>query len=494
MLEKKTCHVLWDDHALTMTNPPASALKRLTLAVKSMEVVKSHPDDKWGQRKIVYKKEKAYTVLSEKPMLVIQTMQGFCQDLLLLLKEEGVPYQLFDSRREFAKPRMDLMHGFRFSQEAITRQALLGGKSGLVGAPTRWGKTTVLINIIRAYPKARIVVTLPGKDLVSQLHKEVKKAVPHREVRKIGGGRGSSKYQSETGITICGIDSLQKCEPALTDLLIGDEVHSLVTAIRLAKLNKFSECRRIGLGATLKGRFDGRDPLIGGYFGPVLAERTYAEAVAEGSICPITVFFVRVKVPVDEYYHDRDVAYNRLLFKNKSVASFVSRICHEILPEDWQTLIFISHEKQADLYLKSVGEVGTIAMAKKLKPKERDDLFARMQSGEVKRCIATNIYAQGVTFSDMRVMINCEGGGNNTSAIQKPGRLAEIRPGKKMGLVVDFMFDDDGWLEENKGKRPAWHNLVRDSLARKEAYEEKGYDVVVVENQAELASEMRKYL
>jgi superfamily II DNA/RNA helicase len=170
-------------------------------------------------------------------------------------------------------------------------------------------------------------------------------------------------------------------------------------------------------------------------------------------------------------------------------------ICDEVLPPDYQTLLFIKHEKQADLYQKIMGKGDvTVAMAKKMNDAQQQTMFDRMASGEVLRCLATNIYAQGVTFSDMRCMINCEGGGNNTSAIQKPGRLAEIRPGKNWGLVVDWLFDDRGYVDDLSpgSKRPEWWHLVRDSQARLQAYQDKGYEIVICDDREQLKNEMQR--
>ena len=290
------------------------------------------------------------------------------------------------------------------------------------------------------------------------------------------------------------MDSLHLCDFGRTDLLILDEIHTSVTSGRIHVINKFDRARRLGFTATPGGRFDGRDALIEGLIGPVLEERTYLEAVGEGAICPLTVLFLKVNINRETQIYNREKAYEKLCFLNNGIGSEVKRICHELIPKDWQTLIFIKNEKQADHLLEFVGEDGTIAMAKKLTDKQRKEMMTRMQSNDIKRCIATNIYSQGVTFPDIRSMINCEGGGNNASAIQKPGRLAEIKPGKKCGIVIDFLYDTDPSIPSTSLQEYidtpgyAWANLIRDSRSRKKAYEKKGYEVKVAENFEELKS------
>lgn len=155
------------------------------------------------------------------------------------------------------------------------------------------------------------------------------------------------------------------------------------------------------------------------------------------------------------------------------MAGVTARICREIVPDDFQTMIFIDNEKQANLYFDKIGHEGSIvlAMAKKMTDKEREQITEDMRNGTIKRCLCTDIYVQGVTFPDVRVLINCEGGGNNTSAIQKPGRLAQVRPGKKCGVIFDFAFHCLSSHPE------CAYDLERDSEARRSAYKEKGYTI-----------------
>ena len=348
--------------------------------------------------------------------------------------------------------------------------------------------TTLMINTLRAFPTLSTVVVAPGVDLVKQLYDDITgpRGLPKgsREIRLICSGKGRTPATSPGGITVCSADSLDKCDPINTELLLADEPHALVTANRLEKINAFTRARRIGFGATLKGRFDGRDSLITGLFGPVLAERTYKEAVAEGAVCPLSIIFLKVEI-TPKAFRDRNAAYSGLLFHNPNMMSLAKRICTEVIPQDWQTMVFIKEEKQAEMLLEALDDDATIAMAKRMTSKERTEVDRLMKQNVIKRCLCTKIYVQGVTFSDVRVLLNLEGGGNNTSAIQKPGRLAEIRPGKKCGIVIDLLFT--GPKGDATGKN-SWYPLCIDSNNRKKAYEEIGYDVHVADNITELKS------
>lgn len=354
--------------------------------------------------------------------------------------------------------------------------------------------TTLITNTIRAYPNLSVCLTAPGIDLVKQLYNDLtgeRGLSGNRDVRLIC--TGTKKIQAaQGGVTVCSVDSLDAIDKNSIDLLLVDEPHALVTDKRLTAIDSFTKARRLGFGATLHGRFDGRDKLIVGAFGPVLADKSYDEAVKEGAICPISIIFLNIEITPD-FCRDRNIAYNKFLFKNKGITLLASKICNEVIPQDFQTLIFVKHEKQADLLMGQMPAGTTLAMAKRMTKAEREQCDMLMKSNKIKRCICTKIYVQGVTFSDVRVLINLEAGGNNTSAIQKPGRLAEIRPGKKCGIVIDLMFKPpyDDWQTYSDA---AWLALCRESIARQEAYTEKGYDIHFVNNLSELATKFNELI
>jgi len=468
----KEVHMMWDDAVLTIVPSNPDLEKFLTYKEKSLE---ADPKNPWN-KVVKVKTENLYKVIGHSSgSRAIQTMQGMWLRAKEFLEKKGHVVKFYDLRLKFPSPRLDLMSGFRFSQEALVTQFLKTNCSGLLGAPTRFGKSACIKNTVKAFPTLNTTVTVPGADLVKQLYEDIKSSNPTRDVRLVGAG---SSKQPGDDVNVVSMDSLHKCDADTCRLLLIDEPHACVTASRLPEIAKFDKARKYGFGATLKGRFDQRDILIEALIGPVLAERTFKEAVAEGAICNIVVFMLRI--PVTIAVNDRNSAYKSILFKNETIAKSTRWICHNLLPQDWQTLLFIKNEDQAEYLLEWIGEEGTIAMAKRLTKKDREELMQRMCGNEVKRCIASEIYAQGVTFNHVRALINLSGGGANTSTIQKPGRLAEIRPGKRCGVMFDFYFTSSQGLPQGSMA------LCRESVSRLNAYTEKGYEVVFVDDYDQL--------
>jgi hypothetical protein len=334
--------------------------------------------------------------------------------------------------------------------------------------------TAIMANVMRAFPGLKTVVTAPGVDLLAQLQSDLQGWMPGREIRGIyTGSRG--KTQSDD-VTVISLDSLHKADTEGTRLLIVDEPHASAAPSRIQKMMDFKNARILGFGASLTGRFDGADKLVQGILGPVLVERTYQEAVQEGAICPIVVYML--KVPFRPWNcKDRLTAYRQLVLASPTFDMLIQRVLEEQVPSDWQSLVFVDEVKQADLLQKLIHS-GHVAVASRMNKSKRREVYDSMVAGEIKRCIATDIYSTGLTFPDLRVMLNAAGGGGSITSVQKPGRLAQMRPGKSAGYVIDFLFEPSGFPVPGEGKE--WEAVTRDCKARLNSYQTTGFDVRIV--------------
>lgn len=424
----------------------------------------------------------------------LSSYQGFWRSLKEHLEELGNTVTVIDNRPAFPEPNFaKAILGLRPFQKSWIIRALMDNNSGLIGAPTRFGKSYGMTALCNAFPTCRTVVVAPGVSLCEQLYEHFLEVLPHRDVR--GVYTGSRNKHQGPDITICSMDSMDKMDSDDTDLLIIDEPHAVVADERLPKLAAFTKSRKYGFGATLTGRFDKKDRLIEGLIGPVITNVTYKEAVSLGAISPLKVIMVKIPFSKDVIPGarvERQTVYKRLLTQSAKTARLVKKIIDEVVPSDWQTMAFIMDEKQADFYMKEAFPPhGTIAMAKKMSPKERKDVTNRIATGELVRVLASNIYVQGITFPDLKVVINLAGGGANTTAIQKPGRLLQVRPGKNYGVMIDFIFECVDSAQEDR-KSPPYMGIVGESWARHKAYADIGYDIEFVSSAEQAAEIVRR--
>lgn len=414
----------------------------------------------------------------------IETYQGVWMRIVALITQHGATYIIKDDRDRFPDPVWRNMFGFRFKQQELLEEFLTYRCSGIMAAVTRYGKTIMMINIIRAFPGLYTVVLVPGIDLLDQLAADFKAALPQRTVTQIGGS--SKKQNPGEDITLCSMDSMHLLDHTRIRLVLVDEVHELATDTRVPEFVKITRARKFGFSGSAFGRFDGRDVVTEGIVGPVLVDKTYRQARAEGAVCALKIFFLRVPLYPQEF-RDRNIAYRRLLWMNTERLADVRYISDRILPVDAQTILFIANEKQGNAVYDALGGERRLAMAKVLTAAERRELTADMRANDIKRCISSEIFSTGVTFSDLSAVINIGGGGGSVSCVQKPGRLLEIRPGKKCGVMFEFLFHapmpGPGEKSEEWG---AWRSLVSDSDARHMVYQSKGYELFYADTLAEL--------
>lgn len=478
-MEQDQAIIYWSNNDIVVSLP-----KKCRALENVLKYVKKDLVFDMRQRKRVTKKsvKHIFDVFSspEDGRIVYHTFQGMVDTVIDVLKKEYPDKTfIYDQRLPVPLPDYSKLGGLRFNQEEVLRKGLDKNRSGLFKCPTRYGKTRLITNTINVYPTLKTVVLAPGVDLLPQTQATIEQCCPGRKVAGLYTG-SKDRFMSDD-ITVCSLDSMHKLDWESVKLVLVDEPHSAVTESRAQYFPKFSNARILGYGATTDGRWGGEDILITGLIGPVLSETTYTECVAMGALCPIHVYMI--KVPFEpKNYSRRDLAYKYLVQQNHEFCDIVGHICNDVIPKEYQTLVFIENSDQAETLQKHVND-SVLAMDKLMKnKKERTDLFAKMQKNEIKRCICSNIYSTGVTINDIRCELNCCGGGAGIMATQKPGRLAEVKPNKPEGIMIDFLF------QPTKGCNPQSGDamVMRDSILRLEAYREKGYIVDVLEDYQQL--------
>ena len=474
-------YLLRDNTVLTISPAIPEILKMLSFQEKSMAQAS-------GPKK---EKIRLFEIVKDGPLgPVAMTYHGLWKRVKEFAESLGYRVEVQDHRPPFPRMHLERMFGFRGTQRQWLISGLRHDESGLIGAPTRYGKTTGILNTIRACDEELpIVVTAPGKDLIKQLADDVISAFSHRRPKLLKGKPVASN------LIICSLDSLHHCDRTRTQLVIIDEPHATAASSRIPQIKEFANARKIGFGASLSGRYDQRDLVIEGLIGPILTNKTYREGVAEGMICPISV--IHVDLVFDPWNcEDRNTVMNYLLYQSPRVAK-VAKFISDSLPEKWQTLMFIKNEKQAEFFHGQMQDARVpIAMAKRLTTVGRRELTEAVKQSEVNRAFCSDIWVQGVTFSNLRVLMNLSGGGPYTSVIQKPGRLAEIRPelNKRRGILVDVTMRPSWNPKSREMPGQAWRGIVHEGQSRIQAYETIGYDMFKVQTFAQLAAQLQEFI
>jgi superfamily II DNA or RNA helicase len=452
-----------------------------------------------GEHRELYNLEERVDKASGLWLQRLTTMPGFVHRVKGILKSQGMAFQLIDERTPMPQPDMlAAMQGLREYQLECAYVALKSG-GGMVACPTGWGKTHIMAAFCRAYSHAElclrntptIVIAAPDKEIVRKNYIDICEIMPDREVGIVMSGQ---KKVWATDIQLITLDSLHLMDMEDVGVLITDEVHNAASETRAESLAKATKAAKWGMSATPTGRFDGRDLVTEGLFGPVVYTRTYKEGVDDGALVPIRVLWVKLPEPsrgLDRYlsYKQRESRYRHGMYRDPEVVKTISDLMHRI-PSEMQTLCIMRHIEQLNELVPSCMDIpyvhGTTSATdlqrqrrdnvSPIAKKERDARYDDVADGTIRKIFSTWVYKQGVNFPEISVIVNAGGGGSDIVARQIPGRESRRVEGKYESYLVDFWHDWDS-AKDKKGRTRSGP-LLSDDKAREKAYTDLGFDQV----------------
>lgn len=425
------------------------------------------------------------------------TMPGFMHRVKSALREAGWTFTIMDERTPMPAP--DLLKAcsklYDYQVECAWTAIMSGG--GIIACPTGWGKTHQIAAIVKAFNpddlKMRgtplVVVTTPDKDITFKDWEDLKAMLPDRDVGLVMSGK--NKFSDD--VQVITLDSLHRLNPDDVGVVIVDEVHASASDERARSITKFKKAAKWGVSATPDGRFDGRDLVTEGLFGPVVYKRTYQQGVKDGALVPITVCWVQCPEPtvgMEKYekYSTRDGRYRQGVWRNEGRNAMIGEIIRQ-LPPNMQCLCIMQYLDQMNRiipycppgteYVHAQTDEKELAQCPNLRavtPQERKAIYARVKDAEIKRVLSTYVYKQGVNFPHLEVVINAGGGGSDIVAKQVPGRESRKTQTKQRSYLIDFWHSWDK-IKDKKGRVvPGF--VHADDQSREEAYTELGFDQI----------------
>ena len=334
---------------------------------------------------------------------------------------------------------------------------LLANRMGTIDCPTGWGKSFLIRQLARAYPKAKIAATVPSADVAKEIYDELLRWDP-QNVGMVGGGRRRLKKRIMVAVT----HSLQHLDPE-TNLMLVDEAHAVLTENFIEKFGLFHRARFFAFSASPEGRGDNADGFMEAMFGPVLHRVPYQEAVESGNIVQLRyrVYQNRDGSPTSaiksKVKRDRQGIWRNPI-RNALIAHAARQAEAEFGP-DAQILIMVATaehgyilQQQLKDYIMVAGELdeakeeelrGSYAMLEEQVATTKEmvkEFKEKFSSGEIKHAIATFKWSKGVNFLDLRVLIRADGLATEINATQIPGRLSRkgTDGSKPEGLLIDF--------------------------------------------------------
>jgi superfamily II DNA or RNA helicase len=486
-----------DSYVLIEPTVPEELTKKLSYWHKELKV-----DPGTRKRTTMGRTRKLYScteAIDPQGMLVqrLVTLPGFAHLVRTELRDNGYAVNLIDERTP--RPRYDMakaLEGLRDYQLECAYTAVWSG-GGIVACPTGWGKTRIIAAIFRAHSREELcyrntcmcVLVTPGVDLAKKNYRDLVELLPDRDVGLVC--TGVKKFSED--IQVVTPESLGHLPLEDAGILAYDEVHTL-SYKRAENVLQASKALRYGFSATPSGRFDGGDKVIEGVIGPIIYTKTYAEAIDDGAVVPLRVYWINCPEPPGwRHYATHNANYRHGVWRNMPMHQLVGKIWQRV-PDDMQALAMVDKLEHLDHTYPFLGEDTVYMHATKnadtLKKrrcqnvdvcsnKKRNQVYQQLADGTLKRVISTGIYRQGVDFPHLTVLFNLAGIGSEIISGQLPGRTSRVSGDKECGFIIDFWHP---WhTYEKRGRRTAGC-LLKDDMRREQLYRDMGFEQVWVEN------------
>lgn len=412
------------------------------------------------QRSMAFEKRRLYK-MDDRGRLVCG--RGYLGRVVELL--EGLGYDVFykDMTPEGPRPdayteNWDLLLNtieFRPRQEEVLVE-IAANECGILDAAPGVGKTFIMAAASLLYNKARFALVTRGKDRMNHLLREVTQFLP--SVGMVGAGQ-NHKHR----VTIYSADSLHKYEEGDADFALFDEFHELMADKYVEVMaRRFRTTRNFGLSATTTGRKDGTDARAESFFGRTIFHMTQQESEALGLVVPVEIRWLDVimqhnpaagktGVPQKRWGIWRNDERNEVIAEaanahpDSQVLILVETVEHAIylaqfLP-DFELVYGTLSEKDCDYY---INHEMLPRNYMPLPQHERKAMQEEFETGELRKVIATDVWATGVSFEHLSVLIRGDARNSKILDTQIPGRVDRISDGKDVGIVYDCLdqFDD----------------------------------------------------
>lgn len=344
---------------------------------------------------------------------------------------------------------------FRPQQESCLIQVATHD-SGIIDAVPAFGKMWVIWMICCLYPKAKIDIITKRKDVVESTRVLGTRFVPN--VGQVGGGK-----RTPGRVTVYTADSLHRSDYD-ADIVLADEVHELMTDRYAELLGRYHHSRMYGFTASKETRADNAHHRMEAIFGPTIFKLTHQRAVELNLVVPIRVIWQNVQLPFDPCQNLTSLTAQKraAIWRNDARNMVIAQAANKALEAGNQVLILVDTIDHA-LHLRKhlpqfelcYSEAALADPAKcnryiswgLLDPSEpqmtshrRDTLRRKFERRELMGVIATGVWAVGVSFDSLQVLVRANGGASETDNIQMPGRVGRIDDAtdKAYGTVIDF--------------------------------------------------------
>ena len=385
------------------------------------------------------------------PFLTFGT--GLLIDVLNLLQRNNIEYIVQDTRI-MPKKEFNTCTSYElrpYQKEAV--DAAIKNQRGVIWAPTASGKTVTFSSLIAELGVPTLIL-VRNKDLMMQTMNRILEDLKLDTI----GCIGNSIIQPAEFVTVGMLQTLSSMRENSTknfnklmsyfQCLIVDEAHAInANAKTFTKVvENIPSFYRFAFTATPKRtEYDtATDITLVSCFGPVIHHVSRRELVDQGYLVDTNIVIILNKksegMTREDYLENYPTpqeayraAWNDYIFNDVNRVPIIQNILKKHNGE--QILIMCDSVELAEKFGKELHlQVVTGTTESHL----RESIYDDFRSGKIKQLIATNIYSEGVDFTQLNVVVLAEPFRSSIKLLQRIGRGMRIHEGKNTSIVYDI--------------------------------------------------------
>lgn len=357
---------------------------------------------------------------------------------------------------------------------------------GILQIPTRGGKTFTSAECIRIFldrnKKGKCLFIVDGDDLFSQTKEELAFYFKIKE-SDIGEIKGQSLILDKP-ITVATIQTLvsivklskekmkEKKNRTKRSLilrfldsigfLVIDEIHEIAADKRVFIIKKCQNIQfLLGLSAT-PYKSENRDAAmtVRGYSGGVVYKISYDELVRRGVLVEDEVWLILFKDEAVELIYKSSAYENEMenkILKSQARNNLILNIANFLNENNIKTLILTTRTAHGELLSEQSGYPFLSGKDNKNIRKEARKYFLGSEGGVL---IASDIFKKGVSLNSCKTLLNVSVGKEQSSVVQKRGRVIASSPGKTKALIFDFIDESEYFLEHSMSRIDGYNSVL----------------------------------
>lgn len=385
---------------------------------------------------------------------------GFLQELIITCKNKISITEIIDKRtkfshqqKEYTDEHLSQYFPFEYNEHQVRAlKKLLKVNTGIIKATTGAGKSEIFLSLIKEINVPTIILF----NKVSLVMQTYERAIKNN-IKNTGYCYGEGYIPGD--VVFSTIGSVYKIKDIKRyKCLIVDEVHRAQANEYQKFLEEQTFPLKFGFSATPEGNKDRyKYALIRRFFGSIIEEIESKELLENKVIAKPIIKFISTECPKTMDYPS---AYEHGIVNNEERNKKIKNIIEEQKLPSLILIRLLEHGKILNELIE-----GSFFINGSHSIEEREIAIQKFKSGEIKTLISSNIFNEGISINNIKVLIIASGGTSFTETTQKIGRSLRLDKDKFEAYVFDFYDYGNKFLEKH-------------STHRKSIYKKLGFEII----------------